>query len=56
MTRVRTIALQGVAGLLTDRLDSIINAVNIAAANAKTYYLGDQPGQTPGLLVGPYYW
>jgi mannan endo-1,6-alpha-mannosidase len=35
---------------------SIINAVNTVSDNAFAFYIGDQPGQIPGLLVDPYYW
>lgn len=35
---------------------SVKAAAKIAAANMMTYYTGNQPGQTPGMLPGPYYW
>lgn len=41
--------------------DSIKSAAKIVAANLFTYYKGNEPGQTPGILpgpppAGPYYW
>ncbi|KAK4159287.1 putative mannan endo-1,6-alpha-mannosidase precursor [Cladorrhinum sp. PSN259] len=41
--------------------DSIKAAAKTVAANLMTYYKGDQPGETPGILPGPpphgaYYW
>jgi len=50
--------------LLTHVLDSIRRAAKIVAGNLWTYYHGDKPGQTPGILPGPhpavpsgpYYW
>jgi mannan endo-1,6-alpha-mannosidase len=41
--------------------ESIKAAAKIVAANLMNYYVGDQPGQTPGILPGPppggpYYW
>ncbi|KAL2019346.1 hypothetical protein VTK56DRAFT_9726 [Thermocarpiscus australiensis] len=44
-----------------DSPDSIKSAAKIVAANLMSYYHGDEPGQTPGILpgpppAGPYYW
>ncbi|GAB1317403.1 Mannan endo-1,6-alpha-mannosidase [Madurella fahalii] len=44
-----------------DSADSIKSAARAVAANLMTYYHGDEPGQTPGILPGPppngpYYW
>ncbi|KAL8873158.1 MAG: hypothetical protein Q9174_001327 [Haloplaca sp. 1 TL-2023] len=36
--------------------ESIKNAAALLAHNAMTYYKGNETGQTPGLLVDPYYW
>jgi len=37
-------------------LDSIKTAAGTIAAGMLQYYHGNEPGQTPGLLVQPYYW
>jgi mannan endo-1,6-alpha-mannosidase len=37
-------------------IDSIKQAASTVAANMMQYYTGNQYGQTPGLLPGPYYW
>ncbi|KAK3303085.1 glycoside hydrolase family 76 protein [Chaetomium strumarium] len=44
-----------------DSSDEIKNAAKLVAENLMTYYHGDEPGQTPGILPGPppggpYYW
>ncbi|KAH6847138.1 glycoside hydrolase family 76 protein [Chaetomium sp. MPI-CAGE-AT-0009] len=44
-----------------DSSSSIKTAAKVVAANLMTYYHGDEPGQTPGILPGPppaapYYW
>ncbi|KAK4112364.1 glycoside hydrolase family 76 protein [Canariomyces notabilis] len=44
-----------------DSADSIKSAAKLVAANLMSYYHGDEPGQTPGILPGPppggpYYW
>lgn len=44
-----------------DGTDSIRSAARTVAANLMSYYHGDEPGQTPGILpgpppAGPYYW
>ncbi|EAQ83124.1 hypothetical protein CHGG_10942 [Chaetomium globosum CBS 148.51] len=44
-----------------DSPSSIRSAAKVVAANLMTYYHGDEPGQTPGILPGPppaapYYW
>ena len=36
--------------------DSIVSAVNTVTKNALAFYVGDKPGQTPGIPVPPYYW
>lgn len=37
-------------------IESIKQAAGTIAANMMQYYTGNQYGQTPGLLPGPYYW
>lgn len=44
-----------------DSPDSIKTAAKAVASNLLSYYSGDEPGQTPGILPGPppggdYYW
>ncbi|KAI1140819.1 glycoside hydrolase family 76 protein [Hypoxylon sp. FL0543] len=39
-----------------DSTDSIKNVAKQMAQDLKSFYNGDEPGQTPGLLPQPYYW
>ncbi|OTA98958.1 glycoside hydrolase family 76 protein [Hypoxylon sp. CI-4A] len=39
-----------------DSTDSVKSISKQMAADLVTFYSGDQPGQTPGLLPQPYYW
>lgn len=36
--------------------DSVKAAAKAVATNLMTFYTGDQPGGTPGILPQPYYW
>jgi mannan endo-1,6-alpha-mannosidase len=39
-----------------DRIDSIKDACSEIIKNILTYYTGNKPGGTPGILPKPYYW
>ncbi|KYK57940.1 cell wall glycosyl hydrolase Dfg5 [Drechmeria coniospora] len=46
----------GAYDLNPDSTESIISIAKQMAADLVSYYDGDKPGQTPGLLPKPYYW
>ena len=48
-------ASQGISLTVTDP-SSLKAAAKIAARNMMKTYVGNQPGQIPGVLPGPYYW
>ena len=41
---------------LSDRIESLRAAAQTAKDNMMAYYVGNQPGQIPGLLTNGYYW
>ncbi|KAH9875300.1 hypothetical protein J1614_004792 [Plenodomus biglobosus] len=53
-----TVLLSGTAAIELDITspDSIKSAARSLAANLRSYYTGDRPGDVPGNLPDPYYW